>query len=149
EGAYKLTVPNEGGSLVFSFIGLQTTEVPIGERNVVDMQLGLDVKQLSEIVVTAQGIERGRKALGYAQTTISSQLLANKRETKVGRALQGRTPGLQILNSSGLAGSASKISIRGNSSITGVNSPLWVVNGVPINTDQNDINAQGGGGGAM
>jgi TonB-linked SusC/RagA family outer membrane protein len=143
EGAYKLTVPSDGGSLVFSFIGLQTTEVPIGERNVVDIQLGLDVKQLSEIVVTAQGIEREQKALGYAQTTISSQLLANKPETDVGRALQGRTPGLQILNSSGLAGSASKISIRGNSSITGINSPLWVVNGVPISTDQNDINGQG------
>src|SRR6267154_2167172 len=143
EGAYKLTVPSDGGILVFSFIGLQTTEVPIGERNVVDVPLGADVKQLSEIVVTAQGIEREQKALGYAQTTISSQLLANKPETDVGRALQGRTPGLQILNSSGVAGSASKISIRGNSSITGINSPLWVVNGVPISTDQNDINGQG------
>ena len=141
EGAYKLTVPADGGSLVFSFIGLQTTEVPIGERNVVDVQLGADVKQLSEIVVTAQGIERQEKSLGYAQTTISSQLLANKPETDVGRALQGRSPGIQILNSSGLAGSGSKISIRGNSSITGINSPLWVVNGVPINTDQNDVNS--------
>ncbi|MBI1768440.1 MAG: SusC/RagA family TonB-linked outer membrane protein [Bacteroidetes bacterium] len=139
EGKYSLTVPPSGGSLVFSFIGLSTQEIEIGERSVIDIQLGLDIKQLSEIVVTAQGIEREQKALGYAQTTISSQLLANKPETDVGRALQGRTPGLQILNSSGLAGSASKISIRGNSSITGVNSPLWVVNGVPINTDQNDI----------
>src|SRR5260221_9403935 len=143
DGKYSLTVPPSGGSLVFSFIGLTTQEIEIGERSVIDVQLGLDIKQLSEIVVTAQGIERDQKALGYATTTISSQLLANKPETDVGRALQGRTPGLQILNSSGLAGSASKISIRGNSSITGVNSPLWVVNGVPINTDQNDINGQG------
>jgi TonB-linked SusC/RagA family outer membrane protein len=141
DGKFSLSIPSSGGSLVFSFIGLKTSEVPIGERTVVDVQLGLDVTQLSEVVVTAQGIERSEKSLGYATTTISSQLLANKPETDVGRALQGRTPGLQILNASGLAGSASKISVRGNSSITGVNSPLWVVNGVPINTDQNDVNS--------
>lgn len=141
DGKFSLSVPSSGASLIFSFIGLKTQEVAIGERTVVDVSLGLDVTQLSEIVVTAQGIERDQKALGFAQTTISSQLLANKPETDVGRALQGRTPGLQILNSSGLAGSASKISIRGNSSITGVNNPLWVVNGVPINTDQNDISS--------
>jgi TonB-linked SusC/RagA family outer membrane protein len=143
DGNFKLNVPSAGGSLVFSFIGLQTSEVIIGDRNVIDVALGLDIQQLTEVVVTAQGIEREQKALGYATTTISSQLLANKPETDVGRALQGRTPGLQILNASGMAGSASKISIRGNSSITGINSPLWVVNGVPISTDQNDINGQG------
>ena len=140
-GSYKLTVPATGGSLLFSFIGLQTQEIPIGDRTVVDISLGLDVTQLTEVVVTSQGILREQKALGYATTTISSALLANKPETDIGRALQGRTPGLQILNASGLAGSASKISIRGNSSITGNNSPLWVVNGVPINTDQNDVNS--------
>lgn len=141
DGNYKLNVPATGGSLVFSFIGLQTQEVVIGERTTVDITLGLDVTQLTEVVVTAQGIEREQKALGFAQTTIGSALLNNKPEVDVGRALQGRTPGLQILNSSGLAGSGAKINIRGSSSITGNTQPLWVVNGVPINTDQNDINA--------
>lgn len=141
DGNYKLNVPATGGSLVFSFIGLQTQEAAIGDRTVVDVTLGLDVTQLTEVVVTAQGIEREQKALGFAQTTISSSLLANKPETDVGRALQGRTPGLQILNSSGLAGSGAKINIRGNSSINGNTQPLWVVNGVPINTDQNDISS--------
>lgn len=140
DGNYKLSVPSGGGSLVFSFIGLATQEITIGDRSVIDLGLSLDVKQLSEVVVTAQGIEREQKALGYAQTTISSTMLANKPETDIGRALQGRTPGLQILNSSGLAGSGSRINIRGNSSITGNTQPLWVVNGVPINTDANDIN---------
>ena len=140
DGNFKLSVPASGGSLVFSFIGLATQEVAIGERSVIDIGLSLDVKQLSEVVVTAQGIEREQKALGYAQTTISSTMLSNKPETDIGRALQGRTPGLQILNSSGLAGSGSRINIRGNSSITGNTQPLWVVNGVPINTDANDIN---------
>lgn len=141
DGNFNLNIPATGGSLVFSFIGLQTQEVIIGDRSVVDVTLGLDVTQLTEVVVTAQGIEREQKALGFAQTTISSQLLANKPETDVGRALQGRTPGLQILSSSGLAGSGSRVNIRGNSSITGNTQPLWVVNGVPINTDQNDINS--------
>jgi TonB-linked SusC/RagA family outer membrane protein len=141
EGSYKLTVPSSGGSLIFSFIGMSGSEVAIGERSVVDVTLGLDITQLSEIVVTAQGIERDQKTLGYAATTISSAALANKPETDIGRALQGRSPGIQILNSSGLAGSGSKITIRGTSSITGDTQPLWVVNGVPINTSQNDVNS--------
>ncbi len=141
DGNFKLTVPTSGGSLIFSFIGLQTQEVAIGERSIVDIALGQDVQQLTEVVVTAQGIERDQKALGFAQTTISSAMLANKPETDIGRSLQGKTPGLQILNSSGMAGSGSKINIRGNSSISGDTQPLWVVNGVPINTSTNDLNA--------
>ena len=140
EGNFKLTVPATGGSLLFSFIGLGTQEIAIGQRSTVDISLGLDVQQLSEVVVTAQGVQRETKALGFATTTIGSALLAEKPETDVGRALQGRTPGLQILNSSGLAGSGSRVNIRGNSSITGNTQPLWVVDGVPINTSSNDIN---------
>jgi TonB-linked SusC/RagA family outer membrane protein len=141
DGNYKLSISTNGATLVFSFIGLKTTEELVGERTVVDVAMVSDISQLEEVVVTAQGIEREQKALGYAQTTISSTLLANKPETDIGRALQGRTPGLQILNSSGLAGSGSRINIRGNSSITGNTQPLWVINGVPINTDANDINS--------
>jgi TonB-linked SusC/RagA family outer membrane protein len=140
EGKYSLSIPSAGGSLVFSFIGLKTMEVPVGDRTVVDVQLGLDVTQLTEVVVTAQGIQRETKALGFATTTISAALLAEKPESDVGRALQGRSPGIQILNSSGLAGSGSRINIRGNSSITGNTQPLWVVDGVPINTSSNNLN---------
>jgi TonB-linked SusC/RagA family outer membrane protein len=138
-GDYKLSVPNGGGSLVFSFIGLQTTEVPIGDRTTIDVALSLDVQQLSEVVVVGQGVQREQKALGFATTTITAAALAEKPETDIGRALQGRTPGLQVLNSSGLAGSGSRINIRGISSITGATQPLWVVDGVPINTQSNDI----------
>ena len=140
DGNYSLSISGANQTLVFSFIGLQTQEVAVGERTTVDVQMMLDVTQLTEVVVTAQGIEREQKALGYAQTTISSAALANKPETDVGRALQGRTPGLQILNSSGLAGSGTRVNIRGNSSMTGDTQPLWIVDGVPINTSTNDIN---------
>lgn len=141
DGKYSISVPADGGSLVFSFIGLRTSEVAVGERTVVDVQLSLDVTQLSEVVVTAQGVEKEQKSLGFAQTTISSASLANKPESDVGRALQGKTPGLQVLNSSGLAGTGSKINIRGLSSLSGDTQPLWVVNGVPINTSTNDVNS--------
>ena len=141
DGRYTLSVPSSGGVLVFSFIGLESREIQIGDRAVIDISLALDATELSEVVVTALGVQREQKALGYATTTISSTAIANKPETDIGRALQGRTPGLQILNSSGLAGSGSRINIRGNSSITGNTQPLWVVNGVPINTDANDISS--------
>jgi TonB-linked SusC/RagA family outer membrane protein len=141
QGIYTIgNVPASGGTLVFSFIGFETLEVAIGERSTVDVTLALDVQQLSEVVITAQGIQRETKALGYATTTISSAVLAEKPETDIGRALQGRTPGLQILNASGLAGSSSRVNIRGNSSINGDTQPLWIVDGVPINTQSNDIN---------
>ncbi|MBX2946657.1 MAG: SusC/RagA family TonB-linked outer membrane protein [Cyclobacteriaceae bacterium] len=141
EGNYRISgVPASGGTLIFSFIGLQTQEVLIGDRTTINVSLASDIQQLSEVVVTAQGIQREQKALGYATTTISSALLAEKPETDIGRALQGRTPGLQILNASGLAGSSSRINIRGNSSINGDTQPLWIVDGVPINTQSNDIN---------
>ncbi len=140
DGNYRLNVPSSGGTLVYSFIGLQTQEVAIGERSIIDIRMGLDVQQLTEVVVTAQGIERERKSMGFASTTISASDISNKPETDLGRALQGRTPGLQILNSSGLAGSGSKINIRGISSVSGNTQPLWVVDGVPINTASNDSN---------
>jgi len=139
-GNYTIAVSGADPVLVFSFIGFRTVEVPLGDRTVADAQLSIDIRQLSEVVVTAQGIERERKALGYASTTIAAKDLADKPETDVGRALQGRTPGLQILNSSGLAGSGSKINIRGISSVSGNTQPLWVVDGVPVNTASNDSN---------
>lgn len=140
DGKYSLSIPSSSAALIYSFIGLKTTEVVVGERTVVDVQLGLDITQLTEVVVTAQGIEKEQKAIGFAQTTISSAMLANKPETDIGRALQGRTPGLLALNSSGLAGSGTKINLRGISSIGNDTQPLWVVNGVPINTSTNDVN---------
>src|SRR5690606_7125831 len=76
DGAYSISVPAgsaESGTLVFSFIGLATQEVPIGGRTTIDVQMGPDVTQLSEVVVTAVGIERERKALGYSTTSLSSQ----------------------------------------------------------------------------
>lgn len=137
EGNYTLTVPPAGGSLTFSFIGLQTREVTIGDRAQVDVQLSLDITQLGEVVVTAQGIRQERKALGYAVTTVKSDQIANRPEPDISRILQGKIPGVNVTSTSGVSGTGTNIIIRGYSSITGSNQPLFVVDGVPFNSSTN------------
>ncbi|MCK6617842.1 MAG: SusC/RagA family TonB-linked outer membrane protein [Cyclobacteriaceae bacterium] len=138
DGRYTISVPSSGGSLVFSFIGLQTQEVPIGERSVVDVSLALDVTQLSEVVVTSQGIARDKKALGYAVTSVGSEQIAARPIGDISRVLQGKIPGVVINPVGGTTGTGAQINIRGYSTITGNTQPLWVVDGVPFNSSTND-----------
>lgn len=139
-GNYRLTIPQSGGSLTFSFIGLQTQEVAIGDRSVVDVSLRLDVTQLGEVVVTAQGIQREKRALGYGVSTVGEQLIAQRPESDIGRILQGKVPGLNITSTGGVSGTGTNITIRGYSSISGSNQPLFVVDGVPFNSNTNNQN---------
>ena len=132
DGAYSLSVPNEGGTLVFSFIGLATRELEIGSRSVIDIQMAQDVTQLSEVIVTAVGIEREKKALGYAVTEVSGDQVQLKAESDVIRTLTGKIPGVNIQGSSGAPGASTNINIRGNSSVLGNNQPLFVVDGIPF-----------------
>jgi len=132
DGKYRLTIPATGGVLVFSFIGLTTQEIEIGERSAVDIQMKPDITQLGEVIVTAAGIERESKALGYAVGTVAGDKLAQRSEPDVLRSLQGKVPGVNILSSSGAPGSATRITIRGNKSLFGNNQPLFVVDGIPF-----------------
>lgn len=146
DGKYAISVSGSGVTLVFSFIGLQTVEVAIGDRSVVDVQLGADVKQLSEVVVVAQGISAEKKALGYAVTTVSGSTLSERPETDVARLLSGKVPGVSINQTSGMSGSGTNIVIRGYTSLTGSNQPLFVVDGVPFSSATNtDADFAGGG----
>ncbi|HNP18102.1 MAG TPA: SusC/RagA family TonB-linked outer membrane protein [Fulvivirga sp.] len=140
DGNFKLSVPSEGGSLVFSFIGLATEEVAIGARSVIDIQMSPDVKQLSEVVVTAFGQEREKKALGYSVQNLGGESLTKAKETNIVNSLTGQIAGVQVTNGSGSPGSSSRIVLRGASSLTGENQPLFVVDGIPIN-NQNLGNA--------
>jgi len=140
EGNYKLSVPSTGGTLVFSFIGYGTQEVEIGERSVVDAGLGSDIKQLTEVVVTAQAIQQDKRALGYSVTSVGGNVVAQKPEADLGRLLQGKIPGVNITNTGGVSGTGTNIVIRGYTSITGNKQPLWIVDGVPFNSS---TNAQG------
>lgn len=139
DGKYSLEVAAGTTTLVFSFVGYETKEVALGASNVVDVNLD-EAGSLTEVVVTAQGIKREKKSLGYASTTIAATDIANKPETDVARALAGKTPGLVVAGSSGLAGSGNKMTIRGISSVSGSTQPLWVVDGVPVSTATNENN---------
>lgn len=131
-GNYKITVPEDGGTLVFSFIGLNTQEIEIGARSVIDMQMESDVQQLGEVVVTAVGIEVNKRELGYSITNVDADDIVNARETNIVNALNSKVAGVSVVSSSGSPGASSNIRIRGNTSINGSNSPLFVVDGVPI-----------------
>ena len=136
DGGYKLSVP-AGGSLVFTFIGYESQEVAVGERQVVDVQLASDIRQLSEVVVTGLGIAKEKKGLGYAVATVGSELVNQRAEGDVMRVLSGKAAGVDITQTSGLAGSGTNINIRGFSSITGSTQPLFVIDGVAFDGGTN------------
>ncbi len=136
DGNYKLSLPQSGGVLVFSFIGLSTQEVEIGSRSVIDVQMTSDVKQLSEVVVTALGLEKESRTVGYGISQVTAEELTTARESNIINSLQGKITGVTIQNTGGNLGGSSKILIRGATSLSGNNSPLWIVDGVPINDEQ-------------
>ena len=137
DGKYSLKAKT-GEVLVFSFIGMTDTSASVGASSTVNMVMksGSGV-ELGEVVVTGQGIKKEKKALGYAVTTIKAEEFASKPSTDVARALTGKAPGVNIQQTSGLSGSGTNIIIRGYSSITGSNQPLFVVDGIPFNSDTN------------
>ncbi len=148
DGNYRLSVPESGGTLVFSFVGLATQEIEIGSQSVIDVEMTTNISTLSEIVVTAVGIERDKKALGYSVESVSSDQIQQKSEPDVLKALQAKVPGVQIAASTGAPGSATRITIRGSSSFFGNNQPLFVVDGIPYNDLQYTTNNQLTGGGS-
>ncbi len=133
DGNYRLNVPAGGGSLVFSFIGLQTEEVPIGDRTTVDVSLALDVTQLSEVVVVGYGTQDRRKVTS-AQTTISGANISNLAAPSFDTQLAGRSAGVQVTVGTGIIGQTPTINIRGVNSISSGTFPLVVVDGVPMVT---------------
>ncbi|OOG69567.1 SusC/RagA family TonB-linked outer membrane protein [Algoriphagus sp. A40] len=148
DGNYSINVPAGSDVLIFSFVGLKTMEEAIGNRAVVNVTLTTDASQLSEVVVTAIGIEREKKALGYAVTSVDNTQLENRPESDVARVLQGKVPGVSITSTNGMSGSGTNMVIRGYSSATGSNQPLFVVDGVPFNTSTNAQNGFTTGGGS-
>lgn len=139
DGNYKLNVPSGGVSLIFSFIGLQSQEISIGDRSVVDVSLALDVTQLSEIVVTSLGEKREVKTLPYASQEVKAKTLNLTNDANIKSALAGKVAGVQINGQAGSKlGSFGKIRIRGAVSLTQDGDPLYVVDGIPT-ADPNDI----------
>ncbi len=131
-GAYKLSVPSAGGTLIFSFIGMATQEVAVGDRSVVDITMGFDSEQLSEVVVTALGIESERRTLGTSITQVNSDKIADTRQTNFVNALTAKVAGVRIQSTNGMVGASSSIFIRGMTTFSQSNQPLFVVDGIPI-----------------
>jgi TonB-linked SusC/RagA family outer membrane protein len=141
-GSYLLTVPSEAEALVFTFIGMTPKEVVIGSQTVVDVSLDTDIQQLSELVVTAFGLEREKKALGYAVQEIKGDELTKAPTSSVVNNLSGKVAGLQV-SANAVPGGSPEFVLRGFSSVSGNNQPLVVVDGVPIAQTVNSRNLSG------
>jgi TonB-linked SusC/RagA family outer membrane protein len=139
-GKYAISASNDA-VLVFSFIGYATQQITVGNRTSIDITMAEDTQQLSEVVVTALGIERSTKTLASSVTTVNSDKFTQAREINLGNSLVGRVAGVNVSrNSSGPAGST-RIVIRGNKSLNGQNQPLYVVDGIPM--DNNNFGQAG------
>jgi TonB-linked SusC/RagA family outer membrane protein len=146
DGRYTLTVPAGSNSLTFSYIGYLPKTVNINQRKQIDVTLIEDIKVLDEVVVTAMGITREAKTLTYATQTVKSEELTRTKDAHFINSLQGKSAGLIITPNAGGAGSASKILLRGNTSILGDNTPLIVIDGVPMqNKIQGKFDSSNGG----
>ncbi|WP_297901328.1 SusC/RagA family TonB-linked outer membrane protein [uncultured Parabacteroides sp.] len=132
DGNFLLDVPSNGKQLVISYIGMKSQEV--GVAPTLNVVLKSDTQNLDEVVVTAMGIKRDRKALGYAAQDLKSDQLSKSGTTSLANAIQGKLTGVDVRQSSGAPGASSQIVIRGARSFDGNNQPLYVVDGMPINT---------------
>ncbi|GHM98684.1 SusC/RagA family TonB-linked outer membrane protein [Cytophagales bacterium WSM2-2] len=144
DGKYAIAVGGENAVVVFSFIGFATQEIQVGSQSVIDVSLAEDTKQLQEVIVTALGVEKDSKTLGYSVTKVDASSITQARETNMINSLEGRVAGVNISGTNGGPGSSSSIVIRGINSLGGSN-PLFVINGVPIdNTTRGSAGQYGG-----
>jgi TonB-dependent SusC/RagA subfamily outer membrane receptor len=144
EGNFSIDVSSNDAVLSISYLGFKTQEVSVVGKKILNIFLQEDAESLAEIVVTAQGIKKSKKALGYAITKLDAEEVSKRPEADLARTLQGKISGVIIGTADGQTGSSSPIRIRGSISLTGDNNPLIVVNNVPFNgllrdIDPNDI----------
>ncbi|MDA9803660.1 SusC/RagA family TonB-linked outer membrane protein, partial [Flavobacteriaceae bacterium] len=129
---------NVGQTLVFSYVGFNSVERAItAATSNISLQLTEDAESLEEVVVTALGIKKEKKALGYAVSSIKEEAIKDNPETDLTRVLQGKTAGIEITTQNGISGSANKVIIRGMNSFSGNNNALYVIDGVPYSNDTN------------
>lgn len=140
EGNFRISVPSGDTFLVFSFIGLLTQEVPVGVRAVVDVVMSSDITQLNEVVVVGYGTQLKQDLTGNI-ASVKGDVLQNTPVPNFTQALQGRSAGVFVESQSGRVGGGIKVRVRGATSISGSNEPLYVVDGIPINTSSESGNA--------
>ncbi|GHB85860.1 SusC/RagA family TonB-linked outer membrane protein [Persicitalea jodogahamensis] len=144
KGEYSI-VANKGTTLTYSYIGYQPKDVTVGNSNVINVELIPDDNLLGEVVVTAFGMEKEKKALGYSVTQIGGDQLTESRTINVGNALTGKIAGVNVSSPTTGAAGTSRVVIRGGSSLGGNDQPLYVINGVPMdNSNQGSAGMWGG-----
>jgi len=132
DGKYSIPVLKTATALQFSFVGMQKKEVALTSSNILDVVMQSEATNIEGVVVTALGISRDKKSLGYSVQDVKGEDLSKAREANVVNSLTGKVAGVQITNSSGAVGASSRIVLRGATSLSGDNQPLFVVDGVPI-----------------
>ena len=143
DGNYTIQA-QQGQVLVFTFVGLETARYTVAQSNRIDVTMAADAAQLDEVVVTALGIRREKKSLGYATQEVDGSEVSDVPTTNFMNSLSGKVAGLNIRNS-GTIGGSSNIVIRGNASLTGNNQALFVVDGTPISNDNSNSSGQRSG----
>lgn len=142
-GDFTINVPSANDILVFSFVGFIAQEMPLNGQSRIQVTLATDAQQLSEIVITALGVEKDKKSVGYATQSVDGSQLTQARETNVVSSLAGKVAGVTIVNNPSGIGSSSRITIRGERSLNiNNNQPLFIVDGVPISN--NFVGSSGG-----
>ncbi|MEQ8580281.1 MAG: SusC/RagA family TonB-linked outer membrane protein [Marinoscillum sp.] len=135
DGKFRIQIENETDVLVFSSIGFASVEQVVGSRAIITVAMDADITQLGEVVVTALGIERDSKTLGYSVSRVKGEQFTKAREISVADNLVGRVAGLNSSAPSTGPGGSSRVTIRGNSSLSFNNQPLYVINGIQMNND--------------
>lgn len=141
DGKYSIEVPN-GGSLIFSFIGFKTQEIEVAGRSVIDIAMEASIEALEEVVVTALGIKREEKSLGFSVGKVGGEELTRVAQENILNSMAGKVSGVTI-NSTGGTGSTVSMVIRGATSMTTDNQPLFVVDGVPMSNTVNNVGGFG------
>jgi len=139
-GGYTLTVPKDG-VLAFSYVGFVAREVPVNGVQVINVSMLEESTALEEVVVTALGIERQTRSLTYSTQSVSTEQMTKAREPNIMNSLQGKVAGLSINSSASGVGASARVVLRGNKSISGDSQPLYVVDGVPIRGNPDNLNS--------
>lgn len=145
DGNYNLQVPNDATILTFSFVGMKEQEFSIGDKKVIDVILDEEAIGIKDVVVTALGIKRDKKALGYSFRNSGGDNLSQAKEANMATSLSGKFAGVQVTRAGNGAGGSSRIIIRGANSLAGNSQPLYVVDGIPI--DNGNVKAPSNWGG--
>ena len=143
DGNYAISV-TENTVLKFSYIGYLNQEIEVGDQSVINVKMAVDTKQLNEVVVTALGISKSEEKIGYAISKVDGEKLSQAREVNVANSLEGQVAGLNISGTNGGPGSSARILLRGMASFN-AGSPLFVINGVPMDNSNRGSSGEWGG----